>query len=153
MLQPKTTNVTVNEQEYQLSKMTPAVGSYIWQLLMAACFKAQQVISVQTEAVQEAAIPDKTTPTERLRGLCGISFMQLDFDKYEFIQTNCMKVVARVEVLAGNAPVPMPLMTYDGRWAVPEVADNLMLVTRLMTEALVFNLSSFLAESGAGTQT
>ena len=58
MLQPKTTNVTVNEQEYQLSKMTPAVGSYIWQLLMAACFKAQQVISVQTEAVQEAAIPD-----------------------------------------------------------------------------------------------
>lgn len=151
MVQPRTTNVTVNGQEYRLSKMKPAVGSYIWQLLVAACFKASQAIGPQTEAAQETSAADKAPPAERLRNLCGISFMQLDFDKYEFIQTNCMKVVARMEALAGNAPVPIPLMTYDGCWSAPEVADNLMLVTRLMTEALVFNLLSFLSESSVET--
>jgi len=36
----RTSTVTVSDQEYQVRKMTAAVGSYIWQLLMAACFQS-----------------------------------------------------------------------------------------------------------------
>jgi DNA replicative helicase MCM subunit Mcm2 (Cdc46/Mcm family) len=153
MVQVKTTIVTVNGQDYQVRKMTPVIGSYIWQLLMAACFKASQAMGTQAEeaAAKAPDKPDETTPADKLRGLCGIAFMQLDFDKYEFIQTNCMKVVSHMETLpGGNAPTPMALMTWNGTWAEASVADDLMLVTRLMTEALVFSLSSFLAPSGTG---
>ena len=148
---PKTVVVNINGQDFQFHKMTPAIGSYIWQLLMAACFKASQTVGGESNVsapAEDSAI--KVTPAaEKLRGLCGIAFMHLNFKDYEFIQENCIKVTARIDASAGVAAA-MPLMTYDGRWAAEDVADNLMLVTRLMVEALVHSLSSFLVESGAG---
>jgi len=93
---------------------------------------------------------EESSAEEKLRGLCGIAFMHLDFKDYEFIQTNSLKVISRVESV-GAASTPLPIMTDSGQWAVPEIADDLMLVTRLMVEAIVFNLSSFLAGSGPAT--
>jgi hypothetical protein len=145
----RTSTVTVSDQEYQVRKMTAAVGSYIWQLLMAACFKAQQ--SMPDTKEQPSTKPEEeSSAEEKLRGLCGIAFMHLDFKDYEFIQTNSLKVISRVESV-GAASTPLPIMTDSGQWAVPEIADDLMLVTRLMVEAIVFNLSSFLAGSGPAT--
>ena len=93
---------------------------------------------------------EEKSAEEKLRGLCGIAFMHLDFKDYEFIQTNSLKVISRMED-AGGISAPIPIMTDSGQWAAPEIADDLMLVTRLMVEALVFNLQSFLAGSGPVT--
>lgn len=146
----RTTVVSINEQDYQVRRMTAAVGSYIWQLLMAACFKASQ--SMPSAAAEEPSTkPAEEKPAEeKLRGLCAIAFMHLDFKDYEFIQTNALKVISSMED-AGGTSVPIPVMTDSGQWANTEIADDLMLVTRLMVEALVFNLSSFLAGSGPVT--
>ena len=152
-MKEKTTEVTVQGQRYQVRRMTPTTGSYIWQRLMASMFKAQmEAGAAATEAAEvdskatEAA--EKATPEQRLRGMCGIAFMHLSFTDTEFMQTAAMKVISRVETLAGVA-TPMPIMDDTGRYAIEDVASDPFLVTRLTVEALVFSLAPFLAASGA----
>ena len=152
-MKEKTTEVTVGGQRWLIRRMTPTTGSYIWQRLMAAMFKAQMEASAaatETTEVDSKAVEaaEKATPEQRLRGMCGIAFMNLSFADTEFMQTAAMKVVSRVEELAG-ADTPMPVMDDSGRYAIEDVATDPFLVTRLTVEALVFNLAPFLAESGA----
>ena len=151
-MKEKTTEVTVQGQQWLIRRMTPTTGSYLWQRLMAAMFKAQLDLGQQaTEAAEaeEAKSTDpKPTPEQRLRGMCGIAFMHLSFADTEFMQTAAMKVISRVETLAG-VTAPMPVMDDSGRYAIEDVASDPFLVTRLTVEALVFSLAPFLAESGA----
>ena len=150
-MKEKTTEVTVNGQRYQVRRMTPTTGSYIWQRLMASMFKAQMeagVVAEETPDVKAAEAVEKATPEQRLRGMCGIAFMHLSFTDTEFMQTASMKVISRIENLAGN-DMPMPIMDDSGRYAIDDVASDPFLVTRLTVEALVFSLAPFLAESGA----
>ena len=149
-MKEKTTEVTVNGQRWLIRRMTPTTGSYIWQRLMASMFKAQMEAGVAEDTVPEPSKPDepKLTPEQRLRGMCGIAFMHLSFADTEFMQTAAMKVISRVENLAGM-DTPMPVMDSDGRYAIEDVASDPFLVTRLTVEALVFSLAPFLVESGA----
>ena len=137
----ETKSVTIDEANYQLRRMTPAVGSYIWQLLMKAVYKSQE--GQKEDVTQPAPLPDAMKPSneERLRGMCGVAFMFLGFDDFQFVQRNCMLKLSREEATAGYLPV----MADDGRWANKELEQNPFLVTRLMVEVLAFNLSSFLA--------
>ena len=150
-MKEKTTEVTVQGQQWLLRRMTPTTGSYIWQRLMAAMFKAQLDLGQQaTEAAEAEEVKDtepKPTPEQRLRGMCGIAFMHLSFADTEFMQTAAMKVISRVETLAGVTS-PMPVMDDSGRYAIEDVANDPFLVTRLTVEALVFSLAPFLVESG-----
>ena len=165
-MKEKTTEVTVQGQQWLLRRMTPTTGSYIWQRLMAAMFEAQlkmgqaatdaenaadaakdpETAKAEKEAAEEAA--KKIPPEQRLRGMCGIAFMHLSFSDTEFMQTAAMKVISRVETLAG-VTAPMPVMDDSGRYAIEDVANDPFLVTRLTVEALVFSLAPFLVESGA----
>ena len=151
-MKEKTTEVTVQGQQWLLRRMTPTTGSYIWQRLMAAMFKAQLDLGQQaTEAAEAEEVKDtepKPTPEQRLRGMCGIAFMHLSFTDTEFMQTAAMKTISRVETMAG-VTAPMPVMDSDGRYAIEDVASDPFLVTRLTVEALVFSLAPFLVESGA----
>jgi hypothetical protein len=130
--------VSVDGVNYQLRRMTPVVGGYIWQRLLAAVYKAQEGRK-QEEAVEDDTKP-KPTNEEKLRTLCGVAFLFLAFDDYEFVQKNCMRLVEREEAGAGFLAVQLA----DGRMAVPELEANPLSVTKLMVEVLVFNLSSFL---------
>ena len=143
-MQARTTTTQIDGATYQLRKMTPVVGSYIWQRLMAAAFKAaRQVGAVGDSAPDEAA---QAAPEDRLRGLCAVAFMQLSFEDTGFIQTECMKTISRMEIV-GDTESAIPVMMQNGTWAAPEVADNPFLVTKLATEAIAFNLTSFLPAS------
>jgi hypothetical protein len=136
----KTKMVDVEGGSYQLRKMTPDVGGYIWQKLMQAVFKAGQD-SVPREEDESAIAAAKARPAEdRVKGICALAFMGLSIADYRFVQNSSMKVVSRIE-----NDVPMPVMADDGRWAATDIADNPFLVTKLMTETLAFNLSSFLS--------
>ena len=151
-MKDKTTEVTVNGQRWLVRRMTPTTGSYIWQRLMASMFKAQMEAGVVAEDAPDTAkaeeAAEQPTPEQRLRGMCGIAFMHLSFADTEFMQTAAMKVISRVETLAGVA-TPMPIMDDSGRYAIEDVASDPFLVTRLTVEALVFSLAPFLAASGA----
>jgi hypothetical protein len=127
--------------------MLPAVGSYIWQRLMAAAFKASQQVATQPVAEEPAKADEPTaSPEDKLRSLCVVAFMQLSYDDTAFIQNTCMKIVSRVELI-GDTEAAIPIMQQDGTWAAPDVMDNPFLITQLTTEVIVFNLASFLAES------
>ena len=151
-MKEKTTEVTVNGQRWLVRRMTPTTGSYIWQRLMASMFKAQlEAGAAATEAAEADSKKGESvelTPEQRLRGMCCIAFMHLSFADTEFMQTASMKVISRIENLAGN-DTPMPIMDDSGRYAIDDVASDPFLVTRLTVEALVFSLAPFLAESGA----
>ena len=155
----KTKVVEVAGQRWQFRRMTPVQGSYIWQRLMAAMFRSAQSQSAATQVEQsaedKARIEEalaKATPEDRLRTTCGIGFMFLTFEEMEFVQKAALAVTSRLERPAGAADEqPMPVQMSDGRWAVPELEDDPNLVTQLTTEALVFNLASFLRTGGATT--
>jgi hypothetical protein len=136
-----TKTVEVDGINYQIRRMTPAVGSYIWQRLMAAVYKAREGRAEQLTA-ESIAEPETKKPSseDRLRGMCGVTFMFLSFDDFQFVQRNAMRVLSREETTAGFLPVQAD----DGRWAAKELEENPFLVTKLTVEVLVWNLASFL---------
>lgn len=143
----KTRDFPVGTETYQFRKLLPAVGTFIWQRLMAASYKAQATFGRgdrgEVEPPKDAPQP---TPEDRLRVICGIAFMQLDFKDFEFIQNACMKATTRL-VITGTERVPMPVMTDDAKWTADgaEPEGNPLLLTQLMVECLVHSLLPFLA--------
>jgi len=135
--------VPVDGVNYQIRRMTPAVGSYIWQRLMAAVYKASEGRKDEVSAEPVAEVPQPSN-ADRLRAMCGVAFMYLDFDDFEFVQKNCMRTVSREEPGMGYIPV----VADSGQWAAKDLETNPFTITRLMVEVLVVNLASFL-ESGA----
>jgi hypothetical protein len=149
----KTKIVEVADQRWQIGRLTPLDGSYIWQRLMAASFRAQmEMVGAQQpegdQAIAAEAAMAKATPEDRLRTLCGVAFMHMTYDDLALAQRKAMAVVARMEQLAGQPEQPMPVQASDGRWAVAELETDPFLVTRLTVEVLAYNLASFLAKTG-----
>lgn len=140
MINTRTKDVTIDGTSYEIRRTTPAVGGFIWQQLMRACYKsaadAVQVAHTEPEQPEQPKAP----PEERLRAICGVAFMHLSIDDFTFVQNSCMKLLSRRE---GAALIPV--MSSDERWGAPDLAENPFLVTRLTVEVLVHNLQSFLA--------
>jgi hypothetical protein len=133
--------VPVDGANYRIARMTPLVGGYIWQRLLSALYKAQDGRKTEDEQAPLLDAPKPSTE-ERMRGMCGVTFMFLSFEDFQFVQKHCMQMIEREEPApAGYLRVQLD----DGRWAVPEIAANPLLVTKLMVEALVFSLHPFLA--------
>ena len=136
--------VPIDSVNYQVRRMTPAVGSYIWQRLMAAVYKASE--GQKDEAPVEPAVETpQPSSADRLRAMCGVAFMYLGFDDFEFVQKNCLRVVSREEPDMGYIPV----VADDGRWVAKDLEGNPFMITRLMVEVLTVNLVSFLASGAA----
>ena len=144
--------VPVDGVNYQIRRMTPAVGSYIWQRLMAAVYKASEgqkdeapvepaePAEPAVEAPQPSSAERLRASAGRLRATCGVAFMYLGFDDFEFVQKNCMRMLSREEPNMGYIPV----VADSGQWAAKDLEANLFIITRLMVEVLVVNLASFL---------
>ncbi len=145
----KTKIVEVAGQRWQLRRMSPVDGSYCWQRLMAAMFRsasAQPQTAAPADEAEELRMKEaieKATPEDRLRTTCGVGFMHLTYDELKFMQRVTLAVVNRMEDING-VDTPMPAITDSGKFAVPGMEDDPALVTQLTTEALVFNLLSFL---------
>ena len=149
-LREKTKVVELAEQRWLLRRMSPVDASYCWQRLMAAMFRsaaaAQPSAASPMDEVEEARVKsaiEAASPEDRLRTTCGVGFMHLTYDELKFMQRVALAVVNRMEDING-VDTPMPAITDSGKFAVPGMEDDPALVTQLTTEALVFNLLSFL---------
>jgi hypothetical protein len=155
----KTKIVEVAGRRWQLARLAPVDGSYIWQRLMAASIRAQaanqDAPAMEPEAEAKAAEAiKKAAPEDRLRSIYGVASMYLTYEDTGFIQRKAMAAVSRMEQLPGDSEArPMAAQLADGRWAVPELAEDPFLVTQLTLEVLVWNLAGFLAGSRSETQT
>lgn len=149
----RTETRTVLGTDYQFKKMTPLDAGYLWQKLMAASYRAAQQAAARDEAASTDDIGTAEPPVEdRLRAICGVAFMNMTYDEYAFVQGRCIRSVSRMEQKPGvDGTVPMPVMADSGLWAIQEVADDPLLVTRLMVEAVVVNCAGFLAGSASAS--
>lgn len=141
----RTKNVTIGAAEYQLRRVTPAVGGYLWHRLMWACNKAAQAARHDGDDSTDNPMTSASLE-QRLRTICAIGFMQMDLADYEKAQAETLKATSRVDAATG---LPMPLMASDGRWAAgtDDIQADPFVVTQIITESLVFNLAPYLAGS------
>lgn len=136
--------VAVDGVNYVVRRMTPFVGSAIWQRLSYACIKLSEDRKSQQQP-DETELADELMPDQRIRLICGMAFLKFSFADTEEVQRECMKVISRVDSQSG---VPMPVMNTDGRWTPGYGLENdPALVTKLTVEALAYNLVGFLAKS------
>lgn len=140
---PKTSTVEISGTNYLIRKMVPTAASYIHKRLIFAAFKVGSEAKQRIDDAPEPAA-DVQTPEQRAKGLYAIASMQLSFEDLGFIQTTCMKVISRVESIAGNEAA-MPIMQDSGQWAAADIADDGGLIDKLTSEAVAFNISSFFA--------
>lgn len=134
-------NVTLHGQEFQLRKMLPVTGSFIFMKLMGTLLEARQ----QQEGAPRSGELDPAAPApskeDRARMLVTIASMtSLTYEQTVFIHGEALKVVSRLE--DGK---PMPLVDTTGRWFIKSVEDDPALVQELVVESVVFNVTPFFA--------
>ena len=153
---PKTKIIELSGTRYQLRKMAPDVGSFILMAMIGAGIKASNMGGgtnaddphASTEKAAENLPTAEPKGEEVVRATAFSAFLGgLDFEMHRFIQVRCLSVCSRMEGTDGSE-VPMPIVSEAGRWAIPEIQDDISLVMRLEVEALVFNLSPFFASGG-----
>lgn len=142
--------VELNGSRYELRKLTPEVGTSIWHRMTVALWKAQRKVGADSQEAKELTEEQKVAmdavpPEDKLRDMCPLAFMGLDFEDHRFIQSSCMRAVSRYELNAG-AETLMPVMTDNGKWVAEDIADNPFLVTKLTVEVVAYNLASFLSQ-------
>lgn len=147
-MKPKTKVITVAGANYQLSKLSPEVGSFILWKIIGGVRKAVETASPATQVEPaESAKTENQDFEAKTRGMISIALGTMDLELHALIQKHAIAAVSEW-VLAGTTEVGRPLVSSDGRWANPEVRDNLMVVNRLVMELLVFNLSDFFEQGG-----
>lgn len=145
-IQPKTKALEIEGRTYQFRKLAPDVGTYILFRLLAASLNSSSSADPSSSAETSAIV----NPDDVARSFAMAGFLRgLGLDDFRLIQRECMKKCSRMESTEAGE-IPTPVMMEDGRFAIPELADNMTLITRLTMESLVFNFSDFFAHGGLG---
>lgn len=139
-MKQKTKIIVIDGTSYQLARFRAAVGSYLLQRIMAAGVSDETPSETRVQTSEQK--PKETPkPEEIARMVVFGSFGKLDFETHKFVQLESLKVCSRME-----NDLPMPLVG-NGQ-IVATIADDLPLIMRLQTEALVFNFTDFFVSGG-----
>lgn len=128
----KMKDVEVAGKKYQISKMPARTASWI----------AVQILTKMLPGVMESKLQLANLPVNR---------SQLTESEFYSIQASCLAVCSRYERV-GEVVAPQPVLMMDGsgRFALPDLEDDVVSVLGLTVHALIFNVSSFF-EDGALT--
>lgn len=149
-MQARTKTVEVDGVEYELRRLPPEVGSFIFMRMLGAHMKVASEAKPST-ASPSVAPETPAPPPEKVSGemqVRALSFVVLSggvgFEDFSFIQKACMKVVARLEDRSGQK-FPMPVMTDAGEWTPSgqDLAYSPGSVVKMTTEALIFSFADF----------
>lgn len=145
----KTKVVTIDKESYQLRKLDPVTGSFIYLRMMGVFMLAQQnEVSRQEYEVSEEE-QKQITDEQRARMLITGSVMKgLSREDSKLASTEALKCVSKLTRVKDREAY-MPIMAEDGRWADQSVADDGRTVHRLIIESLVFSLQPFFENSGS----
>ena len=156
-MREKTTIALINGGEYQIGRMAPDIGAFILNRLIAAGVEAdRRMAESQAQApppparAADEAQATQATPEDTVRTLCAAAFFRtpgFDLETYRIVQRATISVCSRMEG-EPTQKVPMPMMNAAGQWAIADVRDDIGLVSKLMTEVMVFNLKSFFEQAG-----
>jgi len=142
----RTKDVTVKGQSYQLRKMDPVAGSFVYIRMMGALLDNRKETSAELE-VESKDLP-KLTDEDRARMLVNAAIMRgLSLEDTNYAFDAALKCVSSTVNVKGSTAL-LPLKSGDGRWTDPDVADDASLIHVLAVESLVFSLLPFFTESG-----
>ncbi len=158
-MQARTKVVELAGSRFELRKLPPEVGSFIFMRMLGISMRSEQEAQAVRPARKQKSKPqpqpeleDKTTGEMRVRALAfSVCSGAIGFDDFKFIQNACMQVVSRYVERAGQS-FPVPIMADNGEWTEDGdvVVDSVGLMMQLMTEVLVFCFSSFFDDGVPG---
>ena len=157
MTQPRTKVIPLSGKKFELRRLPPEVGSYIFIRMLGARMRMQQATAeaAPTKPVDTTAPPAPPPSGEDLvKALSFVVFSSAaSFDEFKFMQSSCMKVTSLIENREGM-DFPMPLMSDDGQWTrgVGEtVSLDVGLLTTLASEVLVLCFADFFEDRVPGS--
>jgi hypothetical protein len=153
-MQVRSKVVEFSGHKFQVRKLLPDTGSFIFMRMLGISMRmsAETKSEENVPKLEPNKKPEKVSGEMRVRALSFSVFSGgISFEDFKFIQAQCMKSVAIIDVREGM-DFPMPVVADDGTWT-PEglvVMDDVGLVTRLTTEVLVLCFADFFEESSPG---
>lgn len=154
MTQPRTKLIPLSGKKFELRRLPPEVGSYIFIRMLGARMRMQQATA---EAAPTKPIDTTATPPSGEDLVKALSFVVFSsaasFDEFKFMQSSCMKVTSLIENREGM-DFPMPLMSDDGQWTRgvgDTVSLDVGLLTTLASEVLVLCFADFFESKEPGT--
>ncbi len=144
-------DVTIGTANYRIAKMSAKTGSWLLMLLMGKMLKVMQENKPDSNQQQEAQLPEKEqTEAEKLAeqeaaASAAISFMLMNLDEatYAKVQSAALNCCMLLQVNGAGIAAPIPIVMYDGQFAVKELEYDIETVLQLMSKALFLNLSPF----------
>lgn len=125
MSTPQFKDVTINEQKFQIGRLSARDGSWI-------------LLQVMTKMMPPAI-------ASRLNfGLLDTSTKRSEMSAAEFheIQDLCIAACRRYEKV-GTVETPMPIMARPGVFAIAELENDIVTILALTVHVLLFNISCF----------
>jgi hypothetical protein len=131
--------LTINEANYQIVKMSAQSGSWLLMLLMG---KLMDIMSKEATPTTNNPELDKPTSGEDVAS-AAISFMLMKLDEDTFVKVQIKALSVCYKTVEG---VPMPIVMKDGRWVDTKLQYDIETVMQLTSQAIKLNLSPFFAK-------
>lgn len=147
--------VELNGQKYELRKLAPDVGSFIFMRMMGLSLRSRAAEKEQQEelpkSTEPAPEPAKISGEMQVRALAFSVFAgAIGFDDFKFIQNACIKAVSKQRTDTGMF---MPVMNDAGQWTKDgdDIETNVGLAMNLTTEVLILCFADFFESSSLGS--
>jgi hypothetical protein len=121
----------VGDRKWKINKFDAMTGSFI---AMKMVSKLSNVVA----GVVSGVITDSTVIGVTIANEIG----QMSKQEFMDISGECLAVVKEIHVV-GDKETENPLRLPDGRWSVPEIEHDSLLISALVGHVLLFNLSGF----------
>lgn len=144
----RTKEIVVNGRNYQLRKMDPVAGSFIYLRMLGTLMLAAQNDDMRKQYDVDESAP-KPTEEQRTRVLISGSIMRgLSFEDTRFAHQQALQCVSESVMIKDQAAY-IPVMTDTGHWSngSSELTEDGATVQKLVIESLVFSLQPFFVES------
>jgi len=128
-------DVEINGAWYRIEKFDAQTGSFVVYKLLA---QLAPILPMLTKEVD----------SDRFKNQLPSVLTGLSREDFKTLQIDCLNACSRLE---GNAKIPMPIVTADGRLAIEDLNDDTVTIMFLTVQAIAFNMSSFFAGNTLNT--
>jgi hypothetical protein len=133
------TEITINEKCYSLCKMNADDGAFLMNQMMGVLLTA-----VEGEATERPSAPVESlrSPEEAAAATIRLLLTKVDRALFKEMKRCSLAVVFQMEWVNGNA-MPLPVILYNGTYAIKEMEFDTGLVMKLMQESLIANFAPY----------
>lgn len=141
-----TKETQINGKSYQIESMDADTGSW---LLMKLVDSLRKVLSGVDDSTPDQNVTEVSQDQKEQAafGLIQAMLMNLDRQLFTEVQKEALRVCKQYAAV-GDKEVAMPVLMASGKFAIPELKNDISTVMQLTSQALYFNLSPFFLGDG-----